>query len=76
MQTTSRHPRFAAAVLGACGACARLSPQEVLAGGQGHMTRVAESGQLLLDRLRHADVLEWLWWLTSHSAEPSVQLYK
>eukprot|EP00775_Hariotina_reticulata_P003263 gene3263-3541_t len=27
----------------------------------------AESGQVLFDRLRHVDVLEWLWWLNSHS---------
>eukprot|EP00882_Tetradesmus_deserticola_P029699 GHRQ01033290.1.p1 GENE.GHRQ01033290.1~~GHRQ01033290.1.p1 ORF type:complete len:153 (+),score=29.45 GHRQ01033290.1:489-947(+) len=27
----------------------------------------AESGQVLFDRLRHYDVLEWLFWLNSHS---------
>eukprot|EP00775_Hariotina_reticulata_P009483 gene9483-9647_t len=42
---------------------------EVMAGGQGHVKRMAESGQLLLDRVRHADVLEYLWWLTSFSDE-------
>jgi hypothetical protein len=26
----------------------------------------AESGQLLVDRARHADVLEWLWLLNAH----------
>jgi hypothetical protein len=26
----------------------------------------AESGQLLIDRARHADVLEWLWLLNAH----------
>ncbi|KAI8468862.1 MAG: mannosyltransferase putative-domain-containing protein [Monoraphidium minutum] len=28
--------------------------------------REAESGQLLLDRSRHADVIEWIWFLNSH----------
>lgn len=46
--------------------------QEALTGGQGHVRRVAESGQLLLDRVAHADVLEWLWLLTSFSRD----LYK
>lgn len=27
----------------------------------------AESGQLLIDRARHADVLEWLWMLNAHA---------
>eukprot|EP00879_Flechtneria_rotunda_P011098 GHRR01011595.1.p1 GENE.GHRR01011595.1~~GHRR01011595.1.p1 ORF type:complete len:715 (+),score=197.61 GHRR01011595.1:822-2966(+) len=45
---------------------------DALAAGQGHIRRVAESGQVLLDRVRHADVLEYLWWLTSYSKE----LYK
>jgi hypothetical protein len=46
----------------------RLVLQEVMAGGQGlRAQRMAESGQLLLDRVRHADVLEYLWWLTSFS---------
>jgi hypothetical protein len=26
----------------------------------------AESGQLLIDRARHADVLEWMWLLNTH----------
>lgn len=38
--------------------------QDVLTAGQGFMHRVAESGQLLFDRVRHADVLEYLWYLT------------
>ncbi|KAF6262935.1 mannosyltransferase putative-domain-containing protein [Scenedesmus sp. NREL 46B-D3] len=42
---------------------------DALAGGQGHVRRVAESGQLLLDRLAHADVLEWLWMYTSFSKD-------
>ncbi|WIA22256.1 hypothetical protein OEZ85_004579 [Tetradesmus obliquus] len=28
---------------------------------------MAESGHVLLDRVRHADVLEHLWWITTHS---------
>ncbi len=28
--------------------------------------RLTDSGQLLLDRRRHADVLEWAWFLNSH----------
>jgi hypothetical protein len=43
--------------------------QDALTGGQGYVRRVAESGQLLLDRVAHADVLEWLWMLTSFSTE-------
>eukprot|EP00879_Flechtneria_rotunda_P001580 GHRR01001739.1.p1 GENE.GHRR01001739.1~~GHRR01001739.1.p1 ORF type:complete len:781 (+),score=205.53 GHRR01001739.1:562-2904(+) len=31
------------------------------------MPGLAESGQLLVDRVRHADILEYLWWITSHS---------
>jgi len=41
-----------------------LRVQEVLSGGQGWMQRAAESGEVVLDRVRHADVLEYLWWLT------------
>lgn len=29
--------------------------------------RMAESGQVLLDRVRHFDVLQWLWLLNSHT---------
>ncbi|GBF93630.1 alpha-glycosyltransferase [Raphidocelis subcapitata] len=29
--------------------------------------RLAESGQLLLDRLRHFDAMQWLWLLNSHT---------
>lgn len=29
--------------------------------------RASEAGQLVLDRLRHYDVLEWLWLLNLHS---------
>jgi hypothetical protein len=43
--------------------------QDALTGGQGHVRRVAESGQLLLDRVAHADVLEWLWMFTSFSKD-------
>lgn len=41
---------------------------EVLSAGQGWLHRAAESGQLVFDRVRHADVLEYLWWLTSFSS--------
>lgn len=40
--------------------------QEVLSAGQGWLHRAAESGQLVFDRVRHADVLEYLWWLTRY----------
>jgi hypothetical protein len=30
--------------------------------------RASEAGQLLLDRVRHYDVLEWLWLLNTHSS--------
>jgi hypothetical protein len=49
-----------------------LRLQKALTGGQGYVRRVAESGQLLLDRVVHADVLEWLWMFTSFSKD----LYK
>jgi hypothetical protein len=42
------------------------TPQDALAAGQGWMRRVAESGQLVFDRARHADVLEYLWWMTRY----------
>lgn len=38
--------------------------QDMLSAGQGWLRRSAESGQLVFDRVRHADVLEYLWWLT------------
>lgn len=38
--------------------------QDVLSAGQGFVQRVAESGQLVFDRVRHADALEYLWYLT------------
>jgi hypothetical protein len=41
--------------------------QEVLSAGQGWLHRAAESGQLVFDRVRHADVLEYLWWLTRYA---------
>lgn len=41
-----------------------LAVQDVLSAGQGHLYRVAESGQMVFDRVEHADVLEYLWYLT------------
>lgn len=43
--------------------------QDVLSKGQGALSRVAESGQLVLDRVKHADVLEYLWLLTRWGPE-------
>ncbi|KAI8472516.1 MAG: mannosyltransferase putative-domain-containing protein [Monoraphidium minutum] len=34
-------------------------------GGKGEFVRYAESGQLMVDRTRHLDVLEWVWFLNS-----------
>lgn len=41
-----------------------LLVQDVLSAGQGYLNRVAESGQLVLNRVQHAEVLEYLWYLT------------
>ena len=48
-------------MLSACAVQPRLTNSQ-------YLDRVAESGQLLLDRARHADVLEYLWWITSFSS--------
>jgi hypothetical protein len=45
-----------------------LLVQDVLSAGQGYLNRVAESGQLVLNRVQHADVLEYLWYLTRWGA--------
>jgi hypothetical protein len=39
--------------------------QDLLDLGKGFVRRDAETGQLLLDRRRHADVLEYLFWINS-----------
>lgn len=43
-------------------------------GAAGSSHRTTESGQVVLDRGRHADVLEWLWFLNSHPRLTSQQL--
>jgi Mannosyltransferase putative len=42
-----------------------IVPQAVLGEGKGSLQRDSESGQLLLDLVRHADVLEYLVWVNS-----------
>uniref|UniRef100_A0A7S0R6P1 Uncharacterized protein n=1 Tax=Chlamydomonas leiostraca TaxID=1034604 RepID=A0A7S0R6P1_9CHLO len=42
-------------------------------GGDAH--RTVESGQVLLDRGAHADVLEWLWYMNSHHADWKAELH-
>jgi hypothetical protein len=46
--------------------------QAVLQGRPGKEQRDSESGQLLIDRERHADVVQYLWWMNSFAPE----LYK
>lgn len=42
--------------------------QPILEDGRGVLrSRLCETGQLLIDRVKHADVLEYLWWINSHS---------
>ncbi|CAL5224336.1 g7008 [Coccomyxa viridis] len=41
-----------------------ITPPWTVEGGEGF--RTAESGQMVLNRLWHADVLEWVWFLNSH----------
>lgn len=49
----------------AASACAGRCLQELLSAGKGRLRRATESGQLLLDLMRHADVAEWALWINS-----------
>lgn len=41
--------------------------QAELSGGQGWLDRDTESGQLLINRLRHLDVLDVIFWINTFS---------
>jgi hypothetical protein len=44
---------------------AAICVQALLAAGKGRLQRDTESGQLLLDLVKHADVAEWALWINS-----------
>lgn len=41
----------------------RTKTQSAINAGKGSLLHDTESGQLLFDRVRHADVLHYLWWI-------------